>query len=220
MADPAQGDAGQPAPARHGPPSRALNAIVRLRGALALASLAALAALGGCATAPTAPPVDAKVEPAFSAQGRLSARKGSEAVAVHYDWTHASDADRFDVATPLGQTVARMERDAAGVRVERPGDPPVAYADWSALTASVLGVAIPVEGLASWLQGAPMPGGASDIERDGAGRTLVLRQQGWEIVYAYGDASARPSRLVMRYPGGEPLEVRIVVDAFAAKPAP
>ncbi len=158
-----------------------------------------------------------RVEPAFTAQGRLSARKGSEGVAVHYDWTHSAAADRFDIATPLGQTVARMERDGSGVRVMRPGDPPVAYPDWSVLTANVLGVAIPVEGLASWLQGAPMPGGASDIERDDAGRPLVLRQQGWEIVYAYGDASARPSRLVMRYPGSEPLEVRIVVDTFSAR---
>lgn len=125
--------------------------------------------------------------------------------------------DEFDVATPLGQTVARMRRDAAGVRVERPNEPVVEYRDWGALTQAVLGVAIPVDGLASWLQGAPMPGGASDVERDSAGRPLVLRQQGWEIVYAYGDASARPARLVMRYPGSEVLEVRIVVDAFAAK---
>lgn len=138
-------------------------------------------------------------------------------MAVHFDWAHAQDTDRFDVATPLGQTVARMERDTSGVRVMRPGDAPVAYPDWNSLMAAVLGVAIPVEGLASWLQGAPMPGVTSDIERDGAGRALVLRQQGWEIVYAYGNTSARPSRLVMRYPGSEPLEVRIAVDTFDAK---
>lgn len=188
-----------------------------MRGAVALASLALLAALGGCASAPPAPPVDARVESAFSAQGRLSARKGSDGIAVHYDWAHAPGSDRFDIATPLGQTVARMQRDASGVRVERPGEPPVGYPDWSSLTDAVLGVSIPVEGLASWLQGAPVPGASSGLERDGAGRPLVLRQQGWEIVYAYADASARPSRLVMRYPGSEPLEVRIVVDTFAAK---
>lgn len=138
-------------------------------------------------------------------------------MAVHYDWRHAAATDEFDVATPLGQTLARMRRDAAGVRVERPNEPVVEYRDWGALTQSVLGVAIPVDGLAAWLQGAPLPGGASDVERDGAGRPLVLRQQGWEIVYAYNDASVRPARLVMRYPGSEVLEVRIVIDRFAAK---
>jgi len=137
-------------------------------------------------------------------------------VAVHYDWRHSATADAFDVATPLGQTVARMRRDASGVRVERPNEAPVEYRDWSALMQAVLGAPIPVDGLAFWVQAAPDPRSASDIERDGAGRPLVLRQQGWEIVYAYGDASTRPARLVMRYPGSEPVEVRIVVDTFAA----
>ena len=66
------------------------------------------------------------------------------------------------------------------------------------------------------MQAAPDPRSAADVERDDAGRPLVLRQQGWEIVYAYGDASSRPSRLVMRYPGSDPVEVRIVVDTFTA----
>jgi len=214
VANAAQGDAGQRAAARDRPPSRALKPIASLRHALAAASVAALAA---CATAPPVPPVDVRVESRFAAQGRLSARRGSDAVAVHYDWRHAAATDEFDVATPLGQTVARMRRDASGVRVERPNEPVVEYRDWGGLTQSVLGVAIPVDGLASWLQGAPVPGGASAVERDDAGRPLVLRQQGWEIVYAYNDASARPSRLVMRYPGSEALEVRIVIDAFSAK---
>ncbi len=75
---------------------------------------------------------------------------------------------------------------------------------------------LPVDGLASWVQGVPESGSASDIERDVAGRPKVLRQRG-EIVYAYADdASARPSRLVMRYPGSELIEVRIVVDRFEA----
>ena len=159
-------------------------------------------------------PVQAQAEPAFAAQGRLSARHGNDAVAVHFDWSHTAALDAFDVATPLGQTVARMRRDASGVRVERPNEAPVEYRDWTALMQAVLGAPIPVDGLAYWVQALPGPGSSSDLERDDAGRALVLRQQGWEIVYAYHDASARPSRLVMRYPGSDPVEVRIVVDAF------
>ena len=158
--------------------------------------------------------METQAEPAFSAQGRLSARHASDAVAVHYDWSHSAAADTFDVATPLGQTVARMRRDASGVRVERPNEAPVEYRDWTALMQAVLGAPIPVDGLAYWVQAVPDPGSASDVERDDAGRSLVLRQQGWEIVYAYNGASTRPSRLVMRYPGSDPVEVRIVVDAF------
>lgn len=176
-------------------------------------------ALAACATVgPAPPPAERPVSASFDSAGRLSARHGNDGVAVHFTWTHAPGNDVFDVATPLGQTVARLRGDAAGIFVERPGEAPMQYPDWNALTQSVIGVALPVDGLVSWLQGAPSPASASDIERDSAGRPLVLRQQGWEIVYSYaGDAAAAPpARLIMRYPASEPIEVRIVVDRFAA----
>ena len=190
-----------------------------LRFPAALAASAIVLA-AGCATAPpSAPPAPANVASAFEADGRLSARRGSDAVAVHFAWRHTQAADDFDVATPLGQTVARMRRDASGVRVERPGEASDGYADWGALTQAVLGVAIPVDGLASWIQGVPDAGAASDVERDAAGRAEVLRQQGWEIVYAYADdVGGRPWRVVMRYPGSEPVEVRIAIDRFTQSP--
>ncbi len=182
----------------------------------ALAALAVVVA-AGCATVPPPSPVPMTVEAAaaFDASGRLSARRGSEGVAANFTWAHAPDSDRFDVATPLGQVIARLSGDPAGVSVERPGQLPVAYADWRALTRDVLGVAIPVDGLASWIQAQPVAGTAFDLERDAAGRPLVLRQQGWEIVYAYANPDAtNPMRLVMRYPDSEPIEVRIVVDRW------
>ena len=180
-----------------------------------------LAIAGGCATiAPLPAPAAIKADPAFDVAGRISARRGSEAVAANFAWSHTPGDDRFDVSTPLGQVVARLSGDASGVRVERPGEPPVAYPDWGALTQSVFGVAIPVRGLSSWIQGAPASGIAFAIEPDASGRPLVLREQGWEIVYAYSDADAnarvRPFRLVMRYPDSEPVEVRIVIDRWSA----
>lgn len=185
----------------------------------ALAAIA-VALAAGCATVPpSAPPAPASVVSAFEADGRLSARHGSDAVAVHFAWRHAQSADDFDVATPLGQVVARMRRDASGVRVERPDQAPADYPDWSSLTLAVLGVAIPVDGLASWIQGAPDMHAGSDVEHDAAGRAQVLRQQGWEIVYSYADdGGGRPARVVMRYPGSEPVEVRIAIDRFAQSP--
>lgn len=185
-----------------------------LRGALAVLVVAAAA---GCATvAPPSGPLNKETAAAFEASGRLSARRGSEGVTAHFTWSHAPAGDRFDVSTPLGQIVARLSGDPAGVRMERPGESPVAYADWSTLTREVFGVAIPVDGLASWIQAQPVAGSAFDIERDAAGRPLVLRQQGWEIVYSYADATSatNPVRLVMRYPDSEPIEVRIVVDRW------
>jgi len=173
--------------------------VIRLRalgGALAI-----VVVLAGCATvAPSAVRSTNETAAAFEASGRLSAKRGSEGVAAHFTWSHAPSSDRFDVSTPMGQIVARLSGDPSGVRIERPGEAPVAYPDWGALTREVFGVAIPVDGLASWIQAQPVAGPAFDLERDAAGRPLVLRQQGWEIVYAYADAAsaANPSRLVMR----------------------
>ena len=177
-----------------------------------------LLAVASCTTvAPVLYPPATVAEASFDATGRLSARRGNDGGAVHFTWAHAPGLDRLDVATPLGQVVARLRGDATGVRVERPGEAPAAYADWNAMTRVVIGVAIPVEGLSTWIQGSPIAGVDFGIERDETGRPLVLRQRGWEIVYAYPEAAAsRPSRLVMRYPDSEAIEVRIVVDRFEA----
>jgi outer membrane lipoprotein LolB len=182
-------------------------------------AVVAACVVAGCASvAPVPAPVEAPTVPAqFDVSGRLSARRGDSAVAAHFTWTHAPDADRVDVATPLGQTVARLESDGARVRMDRPGQPAESFADWDAVTLAVFGVAVPVDGLAAWIFGAPTPGAASALEHDARGRSLVLRQHGWEIVYAYPDAdAARPSRLIMRYPDAVPVEVRIVVDRFGS----
>jgi outer membrane lipoprotein LolB len=158
----------------------------------------------------------------FDIAGRLSARRGSEGVAAHFTWSHRPDGDRIDVATPMGQTVARLSGDAAGVRVERPGQAPLASASWDVLTREVFGVPIPVEGLAAWVVGAPRADLPFGNERDAAGRLSVLRQSGWEIVYAYADGTppTRPTRLVMRYPDTEIVEVRLVVDRWNETSAP
>jgi outer membrane lipoprotein LolB len=190
-----------------------------MRAAAACALAAAV--LAGCASLP-APPLP-PTEPApgavtrFEVGGRLSAKRGSEGVAAHFSWAHAPGFDRVDVATPLGQTLARLVGDGAGVRVERPGQPVESFADWDALTRAIFGVAIPVEGLAAWIVGAPVADLAFGVERDERARPTVLRQRGWEIVYAYaeGAPAQRPSRLVMRYPDVEPVEVRIVIDRWS-----
>jgi outer membrane lipoprotein LolB len=86
--------------------------------------------------------------------------------------------------------------------------------DWSRLTEHAFGVTIPVKGLSTWLRGIPRANARFDVEHDDAGRVALLRQDGWEIVYAYDAASRRPMRLSLQYPGAEAIEVRIVVDRW------
>ncbi len=152
----------------------------------------------------------------FNVGGRLSAKRGTRGGAAIFSWDHASDHDRVDLSSPLGQIYARIDGTAGRVVVERPDGATEAFRDWSTMSEALLGAPVPMDDLAFWLRGAARAGSSSTAERDASGRVLVLRQGAWEIVYAYPDdaPSSRPSRLVLKYPDVEPVEVRVVVDRW------
>ncbi|HEY1327700.1 MAG TPA: lipoprotein insertase outer membrane protein LolB [Casimicrobiaceae bacterium] len=184
------------------------------------AALAAFALLlASCAT--IAPREAARVADAaalaapFDVQGRLSARRGAEGGAATFTWHHEAQTDRVELATPLGQTLARLTGGPDGVNAEFPDGRLVDAPGWDALTARVIGVPVPVAGLTAWLRGYAHAGSPATMEPDARGRPSSLRQDGWEIVYTYPDDTAqRASRLTLRYEQGEPMEVRIVVDRW------
>jgi outer membrane lipoprotein LolB len=176
---------------------------------------AALAAmlLAGCAAAPSREPFSASVatDAPFAIDGRLSVRRGNEAVAANFSWRHEPHRDEISLSSPLGQALAEISADALTPRYELRGadgrreEAP----DWSALTERALGASLPVEGLATWIVGAPRPGAPYRVESDGSGRPAVLRQDGWEIVFGYADAEARlPARMQLSQ---QDVELRIVV---------
>jgi outer membrane lipoprotein LolB len=187
--------------------------------ALAAPLIAALLALAGCAELPrttgSAAPDAAAIAAPFEIEGRLSARRGSDGVAGQFVWSHEGPRDRIALSTPLGQSIALLAGDASGVRVETSGGRVETAPAWDALTMRTLGFPLPVAGLAAWLRGLPRDGSPNTLERDGAGRPIVLTQDGWEVAYAYADdAATRPTRLTLRYPGAEPVELRVVVDRW------
>ncbi len=173
--------------------------------------------LSGCASIPAGAParataVDSRAP--FKIEGRLSARRGAEAMTANFTWIHAPPRDELVITTPLGQEVAQISGDATARRVElRAADGRLdEAADWSTLTERTLGFALPVAGLGAWVRGAPHDGAPFSVEPDAAGRAGVLRQDGWEIVYGYGDGKTRePARLRLTYAD---LEVRIVIDRW------
>jgi len=157
----------------------------------------------------------------FAIDGRLSARRGSDGAAANFAWSHEVGRDRIDFASPFGQVYARIDANNDRIVVERPGGATDAYPDWRSMTVALLGAPVPMDDLAFWIRGAARARTAATVERDAQGRVVVLRQQAWEILYSYADdaPSARPSRLVLKYPDVEPVEVRIVVDRWGDAPA-
>jgi outer membrane lipoprotein LolB len=198
--------------------ARSAGGGIAARTAAVLVATAVALLLAACAGAPvpgTAPPVEfASAAEPFAAEGRLSARHGSDAATVHFSWDHRPPRDRLTVTSPLGQTIAELAGDASAGRVEvqtAEGRRDEA-ADWATLTERTLGFRLPVEGLAAWVRAAPRTDAAYSIETDREGRVSLLRQSGWEIVYDYADAAARrPGRLRITYPD---LEIRMVIDRW------
>jgi len=181
---------------------------------------AAVELLSACAAMLPAAPASQAAAPdePFSVEGRLSARRGGDAVAGNFFWVHAVDRDTITLDTPLGQTLARFSGSGGEARVELADGTVAEASDWEMLTQRALGVPLPVSGLAWWLRGLPHPRAAATIEPDVAGRPAVLRQEGWEIVYAYADAAARrPSRMRLAWPD---VEVRLAIDRWLGPGSP
>jgi outer membrane lipoprotein LolB len=171
--------------------------------------------LAGCATAPSldrGSQAVVRADTPFNASGRLSARHGSQAAAANFRWMHAPGRDELTLASPLGSTLAQLQGSPREVTLTLPDGRIERAPDWEALTATVLGAPIPVRGLASWMRASPHPGSDYAVERDGEGRIAVLRQDGWEIVYGYGEGE-RVRSLRLTYPD---TEIRLVIDAFEA----
>ena len=149
---------------------------------------------------------------AFTADGRLSARHGNDAVSVSFAWKHAPPHDDITLSTPLGQIVAELSGDASAhhARVLLADGRTVEADGFSALTERALGFPLPVTGLAAWIRGGPHEGSPHQVVIGASGRTDTLRQDGWEVIYDYADALAqRPERLRLIYPD---VEVRVVID--------
>lgn len=183
-----------------------------------LLACACAALVTACATVPaTVEQGKATPDVAFEAAGRLSARHRSEAAAANFRWTHRADADELELASPLGQTIARLRGDASSVRLELPDGRVRTASDWQSLTEDALGAPVPVRGLAWWMRGVGHPGSPYTRERNPRDEgTSVLRQDGWEIVYERAADAPGPSRIRMSYPD---TEIRIVVDRWST-PSP
>jgi len=172
-------------------------------------------ALGGCAAIPPAPPAPpgSALSANWTLQGRIGIQAGEQSLSGNIRWQHRADTDELLLTSPLGQGVARIERNAGGVTLELPNQPPRHAADAESLTRETLGYALPVSALSWWVQAQPAPGRAFEATHDAAGHLTQLKQDGWVIDYLQyaDDAPARPEKLAVAREG---LEIRLVADTW------
>lgn len=149
--------------------------------------------LSGCALLPSKPvpvarPAHAESAP-FALNGRISVDHQGKRHSAGLRWTHSALSDEILMFAPLGQTAARVYRDAQKATLED-GDEHYQADDAETLMEQVLGWHLPLSGLHKWVLGLPDGGGPAQIERDGDGRIIVLHQAGWEVRYLrYADTS-------------------------------
>ena len=179
--------------------------------------------LAACAsTPPAAPPALPPVVSGdgFALEGRISVSHGSQSLSGKIGWAHEAARDEIGLASPLGNQLARLVRNDAGVTLTDGEQKTTRAPDAETLTEQTLGWRLPLAGLVEWVRGRPSAGVPDQVRRDAQGRLEYLAQSDWRIDYAYDDSGAAPARLprrlLMRYvKAAEPLEIRIVIDQWS-----
>ncbi|OGS93253.1 MAG: outer membrane lipoprotein LolB [Gallionellales bacterium GWA2_59_43] len=181
-----------------------------------LIALLLLGLLSGCALLPITPaPVarPAQLEgAAFALNGRIAIKHNGTRHSAGVRWVHRIESDELLLQGPLGQTAARVYRDAQGATLDD-GSKHYEAADVETLMQQVLGWQLPLNGLHRWVLGQAADGDAQ-IERDERGRIAVLKQDGWEVRYLrYDDDSvdSMPSRLQL---SRDELQVQLLIDEW------
>ncbi|MFN0160850.1 MAG: lipoprotein insertase outer membrane protein LolB [Burkholderiales bacterium] len=179
-------------------------------------ALPLLVVLAGCA-GPAPAPIGAKSksDAGFALTGRIGVRYGEESLSGRIAWTHSPGRDHVSLASPLGNQLAIIERDASGVSLTDANGQRSSAPDAETLTERALGWRLPLGGLSEWARGRAAPGPAEG-SRDTAGRWLTLIQAGWRIDYTWEEAQPNLPRRVFleRVLATPPLEIRMVVDRW------
>lgn len=178
-----------------------------MRAARAVFCFAFAAVLGACA-APGVKTEAPRDQGAFELLGRVAVNSAEQKFSGNLRWTHSSGQDELWFLTPLGQGVAHLVRDDAGVTLKTQ-DETYQAADVESLTRQVLGWGLPLTGLESWVRGLAVPGVPAAIERDEAGRLARVKQDGWEISYLRYADGGLPGKLRV---SGRGLEITLVID--------
>ncbi len=181
-----------------------------------------IAALSGCASL-------APIEPATHVySGRFAATVGRgetrEAVSGRFTLAINPAGTTLDLASPLGNTLARVQTGAAGTVLTAP-QADGSLATWKgsspdALAESVLGFSLPVSGLADWIAGRAVPDRPARLSPD-SGRAQRIEQDGWVIVIEDRfEETGAPRRLTFDRradaSGGPSMRLRLVLDVPGA----
>jgi outer membrane lipoprotein LolB len=193
-----------------------------IKRALGLFSLLTLLGLSACSHwpgfKPELPAVKLRLPAppaAFRLEGRVAVKAGEASFSGGLSWQRESAREELLLRSPLGQGVAELRGDAAGMELKDAQGRLYFATDADALVKQALGLELPLRGLAWWVVGLPRPGAAYRATPDADGHLGELEQDGWQILFTRYDlqhGQPLPGKLVARR--DEAFEVRVVVDTW------
>ncbi len=121
----------------------------------------------------------------FHLSGRLAVRQPSGSDSGKVEWDSQGIHQHFVIYSPLGTTVAELDRDGAGlIHLWMSGQREYTASNAESLTQGLLGYTLPLDGMPWWVLGQPAPGAPmAQVVRDGDGHVASLTQEGWQVSY-------------------------------------
>lgn len=190
------------------------------------ASACAAVLLAGCATTAPAPLSTASVG-AYREQVDLDGRLfvnfekdgKPDTISVKFNWQQQGERVDVSLASPLGQTVAKISVTPQSATLTQSGRAPLVAKDINGLTVEALGWALPVGGLRDWLQGYALGADGKRFAASPANNT-VTTADGWQLTFVSWQDEAgavpRPKRIDATRAASasaSALAIRIVLDA-------
>lgn len=172
----------------------------------------------GCATPRIQPSAEPLAQNAigierFDLSGRVGIQHEQEGYSGGLKWQHRALSDELLILNPLGQGIARINRDASGISLTTAQGETFRAADAESLTQQVLGWRLPLDGLQYWVLGLPSPKAPYEIEKN-AQHITRLTQQGWQIEYLSFKTDRGmllPAKIVLQQGS---LEIKLIIDKW------
>ena len=134
-----------------------------------------------------------------------------ESITGKFDWQQTPGRVDVSLASPLGQTLAKISVTPESATLTQAGQPPRVAKDLATLTNQSLGWALPVSGLRDWMQGYATGADGQRFVASPANNNVVTND-GWHLRYVSwqddGAAIPQPKRIDADRAG---LAIRLVI---------
>ena len=119
--------------------------------------------------------------------------------------------DILEIRNPVGGSIAKITITPGEATLERDGQVVTAI-DADTLLQNTLGLPLPARGLSNWLRGEVRPGSEASIDRNAQGQVNKINQDGWELVYTWGNNMRLDKLMMTRSSNIGSIDIRLVFD--------